>query len=193
MQSNWTPAHSEALCEYFAMGMSFADIAKAINAKFDTSYTRNAVLGRAARMALEAGDGQRDGTSSPGITQTSRLRRIRERAGSKPWRPRPILEATETAPLRCAAVVPRRLSLPELECDDCRYPYGGDEEGEAITFCGHPRRPDSSYCAAHFDLSVGPGTASERAADRILLTVVERHERSTEPALAERVFEEPST
>jgi GcrA cell cycle regulator len=76
-------------------------------------------------------------------------------------------------------------------CRDCRYPYGGDERGEAITFCGHPQRAGSSYCAAHFDLSIGPGTASERAADRALLTIVERHERRTELTLAQRLFEYP--
>ena len=48
------------------------------------------------------------------------------------------------------------LSLIELEHGDCRYPYGGDEEGEAITFCGHPRRPGSSYCGPHFQLSRNP-------------------------------------
>jgi len=193
MQSNWAPAHSNALCEYFAMGMSFAAIAEAINAKFKTSYSRNAVLGRATRMALAGASQWQDGAMSPSIAETSRLQRIQERANSKPWRPRPILEATETAPLRCADVVPRCLSLLELECDDCRYPYGGDEEGEVITFCGHPRRSGSSYCAAHFDLSVGPGTASERAADRVLLAIVERHEKSAEPRLARRVFEEDSS
>ncbi len=197
MQSNWAPAHSKALCEYFDMGMSFSAIAEAINAKFRTSYSRNAVLGRATRMALAGASQSHGGTTSPSITgpsitETSRLRRIHERANSRPWRPRPILAATETAPLRCADVVPRHLSLLELECDDCRYPYGGDEEGETITFCGHPRHPGSSYCAAHFDLSVGPGTASERAADRILLTIVERHERSTASSLAQSFFEYPS-
>ncbi len=42
------------------------------------------------------------------------------------------------------------LSLIDLEAGDCRYPYGGDEEGEAITFCGHPQREGSSYCVAAF-------------------------------------------
>ncbi|THD76138.1 MAG: hypothetical protein E7813_00030 [Bradyrhizobium sp.] len=192
MQSNWAPAHSKALCEYFARGMSFSAIIYAINVKFKTSYTRSAVLGRATRMALAGARQSRGGTASASITETTRLHRIHERANSKPWRPPPVFKATETAPLRCADVVPRRLSLLELECDDCRYPYGGDEEGEAITFCGHPRHPGSSYCAAHFDLSVGPGTASERAADRILLTIVERHERSTESTLPQCFFGYPS-
>jgi GcrA cell cycle regulator len=85
----------------------------------------------------------------------------------------PIFERTETVKLRCVEIDPRHLSLVELERGDCRYPYGGDEEGEAITFCGHPRREGSSYCAPHFYLTRGPGTASERAAGSISLRLVE--------------------
>jgi hypothetical protein len=82
-------------------------------------------------------------------------------------------ERTETAKLRCVEVEPRHLPLVDLEPTDCRYPYGGDEEGEAITFCGHPRREGSSYCAPHFDLTRGPGTASERAAGTVSLKLAE--------------------
>jgi len=46
-------------------------------------------------------------------------------------------------------------------------------DGEAITFCGHPQRPGSSYCAPHFHLTCGPGTISERAACAVLLKFVE--------------------
>jgi GcrA cell cycle regulator len=173
MQSDWAPAHSKALREYFNRGMSYSAIARAINAEFRTSYTRNAALSRATRMGL-AGTGQcKDETKPPSIAAASRLYRIRERSNSLPWRLPPVFKTTETAPLRCADVVPRHLSLMDLIGGDCRYPYGGDADGEAITFCGHPRRRGSSYCAAHFDLSKGPGTASERAADRILLKAEE--------------------
>ena len=51
----------------------------------------------------------------------------------------PAFERTEPTRLRCVEIEPRHLSLIDLERGDCRYPYGGDEEGEAITFCGHPR------------------------------------------------------
>jgi GcrA cell cycle regulator len=77
------------------------------------------------------------------------------------------------AKLRCVAIAPRHLSLTDLEPGDCRYPYGGDEDGVAITFCGHPRRKNSSYCGAHFRLSRGRGTAAERAAGTVLLRLVD--------------------
>ena len=69
--------------------------------------------------------------------------------------------------------MPRHLSVIDLEAGDCRYPYGGDAEGEAITFCGHPQREGSSYCLGHFHLTRGPGTASERAAVPVALRLVE--------------------
>jgi hypothetical protein len=46
----------------------------------------------------------------------------------------PVFEPVESPKLRCAEVDPRHLSLLDLESGDCRYPYGGDEDGEAITF-----------------------------------------------------------
>ena len=43
MQStNWTREHCDALRECRGNGMSFAEIAEAINAKFKTDYSRNA-------------------------------------------------------------------------------------------------------------------------------------------------------
>jgi GcrA cell cycle regulator len=179
MQSNdWPPAHSEALRGYFARGMSYAAIADAINTKFRTSYTRNAALGRAKRMGLDGPSRPEDRSDSspvagaPGLQEIN-PRRTRERRVSEFWRFPPVFKATEVKELRTADIVPRNLSLIDLRGGDCRYPYGGDTDGEAITFCGHPKRLGSSYCAAHFDLIVGPGTASERAADKDLLRLAE--------------------
>ena len=88
-------------------------------------------------------------------------------------RPMPVFERVELPALRCVEIVPRHLSLVDLEPGDCRYPYGGDEEGEAITFCGHPRREGSSYCAPHFHLTRNPDLRSERAAGSVWLRLVE--------------------
>jgi GcrA cell cycle regulator len=174
MQStDWAPEHSEALREYLAKGMSYSEIAAAINDKFKTAYSRNATIGRAKRMGL-AGPGRRAGW--PRLTPKApslSLRKVRPRRLPEVWWPVPSFERTETAKLRCVEVDPRRLSLIDLEPGDCRYPYGGDEDGEAITFCGHPRRPGSSYCAPHFELTRSPGSASERTAGTAALKLVE--------------------
>jgi GcrA cell cycle regulator len=178
MQSNdWPAAHSDALREYFAMGMSYSAVADAINTKFATSYTRNAALGRAKRMGLDGPVRLDDPSISPPAAESPGLeisaRRTRERRVSEFWPFPPVFKATEVKELRTADIVPRHLSLIDLGRRDCRYPYGGDVDGEAITFCGHPKRSGSSYCAAHFHLIVGPGTASERTAHKDLLRLAD--------------------
>jgi GcrA cell cycle regulator len=87
--------------------------------------------------------------------------------------PAPVFEDANPAKLRCVEIEPRELSLLDLGWGDCRYPYGGDEEGEAITFCGHPRRPGSSYCTPHFHLSRNPALPSEPVEDFAALRIVE--------------------
>jgi GcrA cell cycle regulator len=165
MQSNsWQPEHSEALKEYLAKGMSYSGIAKAINAKFNTHYSRNAAIGRAQRMGLVRVGGVQDGPAPSIKSSQPTLRKMRERFEAEFRRRTPIFESVEMN-LRCAEVDPLHLTLLQLAPGDCRYPYGGDADDEAITFCGHRQRLGSSYCRAHFELSRGPGTAAERAAD----------------------------
>src|ERR1700687_5321925 len=164
MQSTWEAEHSQALREYLAKGMSYSEIADALNARFGTAYSRSAAIGRAKRLGYPRPDRSTDSLQHwpkrPPRAKASRLHQPRERHVPEFMRPRPVFERMEAPKLRCVEVVPpRHLSLVDLEPGDCRYPYGGDKEGEAITFCGHPRRQGSSYCAPHFHLTCGPGTA----------------------------------
>jgi GcrA cell cycle regulator len=174
MQStDWPPEHSQALGEHLAGGLSFSRAAKALNAKFGTAYTRSAAIGRAKRMGFGAAPERPDDPSGPApIAKTPRLEKPRQRHVPEFMRPTPAWKRKKMPKLRCVEIEPRHLSLFELERDDCRYPYGGDKEGEAINFCGHPTRPGSSYCTAHFHLTRGPGTAAERAAGTVLLRLV---------------------
>jgi len=177
MQIDWAAEHCDALREYLAKDMSFSEIAATINAQFKTAYSRSAVLGRARRMGLakpdRPGESQKNWPRQPPKAKAPRLHQARERHAPELGRQMPVLERTDAPKLRCVEILPRRLALVDLEPGDCRYPYGGDEEGEAITFCGHPRRQGSSYCAPHFHLTRGPGTPSERAAGMVLLRLVE--------------------
>jgi len=173
MQSfSWMEQHSQALREYLAKGMTFSQIAKAINARFNTAYSRNATIGRARRLGLSAPE-RPARLKPPPKPARVRIKKVGARVRAES---RPKLDVSERAAalkLRCVGIVPRHLSLADLEPGDCRYPYGGDKDGEAITFCGHPRREGSSYCVAHFHLTSGPGTASERSAGQVLLRLVE--------------------
>jgi len=191
---DWTPEHSEALRDHVMRGMSFARAAAEINARFGTSYTRNAAIGRGKRMGL-VGSPQ----PTPAMPAPKRLK-ARERA--VPRQPKPASgpsdpgtsiscnpaagassPGTQTggAPaavvpvqLRCVGISPRLVSFAELEPGDCRYPYGGDKDDEAIAFCGHPRRDGASYCTPHFHLTrVVVGTEAERAVGPITLRLVQ--------------------
>jgi GcrA cell cycle regulator len=89
------------------------------------------------------------------------------------FRRRPVFEPVERVQLRCVEVDPRHVLLVDLKRGDCRYPYGGDEEGEPITFCGHPRRKGSSYCTPHFHLTRDPALPAERAVSAAPLRLVD--------------------
>ena len=180
--ADWTPEHCQALREYKARGMSYAQIAKAINQRFATAFSRSATIGRARRMGLIS-PGRPDGRSRPGDklkhwlkrhpkAKESRPRKPQQRKAAGPTWPAAVLKPAKPKRLRCVEIVPRHLALVDLEAGDCRYPYGGDADGEAITFCGHPRRDGSSYCTPHFHLTRGPGTVSERTAVAVALRLV---------------------
>jgi GcrA cell cycle regulator len=173
MQSTWEEAHSTALREYLDKGMSFAEIARALNARFGTAYSRNAAIGRARRLGLSVPERERAARplNKPKQVDARRIRELRARNLGKAA-PRHIpelvpkrstVERAAVLQLRCVAITPRHLALVDLEAGDCRYPYGGDAENEPITFCGHPRHEGSSYCLSHFHLTSEPDTATERS------------------------------
>jgi GcrA cell cycle regulator len=136
--------------------MSFSAIAEAINRKFGTSYARNAAIGRSKRMGLSGLD--RAERQLERALNAESARPKRSRRGLVPEAPAPAPRPpAEPVKLRCVGISPRLVSLIEREPGDCRYPYGGDKDGEPIVFCGHPRRDGSSYCTPHFHLTQGAG------------------------------------
>jgi GcrA cell cycle regulator len=173
MQPDWVTEHCEALREYSSKGMSYSEIARAINARFGTAYSRSATIGHARRMGFGDPGRYKDTPEAPPSPGLPPLRDLRQRHLSTFVWPMPVFETITNVQLRCVEIEPRHLSLMELERGDCRYPYGGDEADQTITFCGHPRRKGSSYCTPHFNLTRGPGTASERAAVIVKHRVVE--------------------
>ena len=85
-------------------------------------------------------------------------------------RPMPTFKRIDIVKFAASRSIRAMFRLADLEPDDCRYPYGGDEEGELLP-CGHPRRPGQAL-RPHY-LTCGPGTASERSAGTVLLQLVE--------------------
>ena len=175
--TGWAAEHSEELRRLLAKGASYAQAAAAINVKFGTGYTRSAALGRAKRMGSVGLDRRLPMLSSAPHLQPDEIGEpppLAVRPSEFHWSIRPpVFQRVEQTRLRCAEVDPRRLSLLELERNDCRYPYGGDEEGETISFCGHPRRKGSSYCPAHFELTIDPVDAEESVVSAAPLELVD--------------------
>ena len=143
----WTDEQSEALRAFIADGMTYRECAQAINERFNVSFSRNAVIGRGKRIGVSA-------PAKPPPKNPPRPTLLPRHARRTRQAPRPIVE------MKCDAIEPLHLDLLDLDRHHCRWPYG---EGSNITFCGHSKMV-GSYCLAHFQLSVGPGTASERAA-----------------------------
>lgn len=172
--TSWAAEHSDALREHLARGVSFSQAAERINARFKTAYSRSAAIGRARRLGI-AGPVRPEALLPARPTPFERPHEplaVEPPSSGLHW-PMAVFDKVAKNKLRCAAVEPRHLALIELEYGDCRYPYGGEEEGEAITFCGHPRSPGSSYCTPHFLLSRDPVEPQENNADAIWWRIAE--------------------
>ncbi|WP_027576184.1 GcrA family cell cycle regulator [Bradyrhizobium sp. WSM1743] len=167
---HWPSEHSDALRDYFLKGMSYAEIGRQINARFGTAYTRSAVVGRAKRLGLVVPEWITSPSIVPG--EPSLLSPRRAALPNLNLPPKSAMKPPARVKLRCVGVQPRLIQLVELEPADCRYPYGGDKDGEEITFCGHPRQPGSSYCAPHSRLTRRSGAASARVAGPVVLKLV---------------------
>jgi GcrA cell cycle regulator len=143
MRTEWMPEHDAALKEFFSAEMSYAEIASAINFRFEqkTSFSRNAAIGRANRLGLRT-------PVKPKAVPKKRHQAYRPR-------PKPV-ETHETIQIRCAEMAPGTLTLLELGPDDCRYPFG---EAAPYLFCGEPREhEETSYCPLHTALCQKPRT-----------------------------------
>jgi GcrA cell cycle regulator len=170
---HWPSEHSDALCDYFLKGISYAEIGRRINARFGTAYTRSAVVGRAKRLGLVTPTWMASPSIAPSSPGGAGL--ISPRRSALPHLnlpPNSAMKPAAQVKLRCVGVQPRLIQLVELEPADCRYPFGGDKDGEAIAFCGHPRQPGSSYCAPHARLTRRSGAGSARVAGPAALRLV---------------------
>ena len=137
----WTDEQSAMLMEMLADGRSYAEIAVALNDRFDTNYSRNAACGKGFRLQV---------TAPPKIRATPKKRK-REQTRIQTVKPPPRIEEIR---LRCIEIEPRHLTLEQLDTNDCRYPFGDGP----FTFCGLLIMEGKPYCPDHFRLS----TAKER-------------------------------
>jgi GcrA cell cycle regulator len=165
--SIWDEERSNDLAARLANGETFRTIGAELTAKYKVKISRNSCIGRARRMGLESvrKPGEADPANATKVKRPKRERLIRVKP--KPAEHRPVYNVVKSGgggfriqesrtsdmpSLRCVEIEPRHLTLLDLASGDCRYPYGGDFEGEPITFCGHPAQTDKPYCRKHADL-----------------------------------------
>jgi GcrA cell cycle regulator len=161
--------------------MSFRDTAATINGKFGTYFSRNACIGRALRLGLNAPPKPKreekpsrstsisavsdKGSNAPLKAIAKRVTHAVEFEAEKVKRP--LVRKLDDRPVRCDEVRDAlHLPLDDLQPHSCRWPYGGWPDAAPITFCGHPKAAGASYCHQHQQLSVGVGTLAERRADQ---------------------------
>src|SRR5271154_6487372 len=105
MQSDWPSEHCHALREFLASGLSYGRAANAINARFETRYSRSATIGRARRMGLIV-RGRPEDMSRPWCkAEAPALHEMGERRPPRRVPRMPVFEPVRVE-LRCAAVEP---------------------------------------------------------------------------------------
>ena len=138
----WPVEHDEMLKQLVADGVSLSRAAVEINARFHTSYSRNAAIGRASRQKFVCTERKVNQHARPSVSQsTGKLVALA-----------PAFRKAQLPPLRCASVEPLHLSLLELDSEKCHYPFG-DGDPRDFTFCGHRTWKGFSYCAPHVRLT----------------------------------------
>ena len=160
----WTVEHDATLRTCLEEKMSFSEATAWLNCECGTQYSRNAVIGRAARLKLVSLHPRSRAGSPNRVARPKRERKPRTKVSTpKNILAQPTLTREEIT-LRCVEVIPLNLTLFELGEGQCRYPYG---DAAPYLFCGHKKLTGFSYCVPHVALTIGPGTASERRATEV--------------------------
>lgn len=143
----WTEPRVEQLKSLYSDGLSASQIAAEMG-----EFSRNAVIGKVHRLGLEPRGHTGNGLPREPRKYKPRLRIVAANGNSNRQR---IIVVPDAEQFQCRAVdvVPRNLTLMELEKNDCRYPYGDDPR--ETKFCGHKKMNGSSYCMPHFLLTRG--------------------------------------
>jgi len=159
-EKKWPAEHIGALREMAAQGKTNGEIARLPNQDFGTSYSRNAVIGRASRMGLRSQSGDKGGDASP------KPKRTRKRSPSADDKikiaarsnlPTSYLQRVESRPRMICDAPPladdhnesglRNVAL--IEVTGCRWP-SGDGVAVPFTFCNGPSAfKGCAYCAEH--------------------------------------------
>lgn len=150
----WTPDSEQMLAELYLKGRSHSEIARELTDRFGAQVSRNASIGKAARMGLVSP------TSARPAKPVSPTRVYERVATPKKPLPQPAsaVRPIEVEPEQVSAPEPgsRLFSMFELRASSCRYPMVSWEAGRTPSptegvYCGRPKVKDAthSYCEEH--------------------------------------------
>lgn len=154
--TQWKDEHCTELTRLLSEGVIYREIAATLNFQFGTSFSKNSIVGKVQRLGLTPPPKPKAPpyVRKPKPRKTARevVRIVSANSNSNAMR---VVRSVvlEQAKLRCVEIIPRHLSLLELEPGDCRYPYG---DGAPFLFCGHQTQAGSSYCGPHTTLCQEP-------------------------------------
>lgn len=171
MGAGWTPSRVAQLEELHETGLSCAQIA----ARLGGGVTRNAVIGKLARMGLGGPPRETNGVREPkrsgGWINMGKVRAVAAAKGAKPTPikvpkapPRAVALDDEglglrpdNRPLRVVQTPGRFVTLAELRPHECRYPTDDPGPGEMhrTIFCGADAG-EETYCPGHKALCSTP-------------------------------------
>lgn len=131
MGFNWTPEHVERLKEFAKQALPVRVLAD------EFGVTRNAIIGKAARVGIELLYVK---PRRPGSVVITRSRNTPFRGQSNKSQP---------LPARVSSPNSRDLEVVQLRENDCRFVVTDDHP---MLFCGAPKQADSSYCPHHHEV-----------------------------------------
>jgi len=142
----WTTERVELLKGHFDAGLSCREIAAAIG------VTRNAVIGKLARLELTRGPAR----AKPRTDKTAR-ERSRKSIPRLQYRMLQDVFENEQPSVEEPISSERRCSLFELGNERCRWPIG-TPGAEDFCFCGNTPIEGMPYCSGHTRLAYRPGS-----------------------------------
>lgn len=161
----WTAEAVAQLELLWRNGASASVCACELTRQFDCSVTRNAVIGKAARLGLNK---KYPHARVPARRTVRRMPRVRPaminvRSIRAAFRPARSMPAPKPVVVAIGEPTPLRLVLAQLRRSSCRWPLG-DPRASCFAFCGCERptvtllgkpEPDPStfYCSFHTELA----------------------------------------
>ena len=149
--TRWTDESAADLKQWWGEGCSAGVCAKRINDKYQTTFTRSAVMGRVWRDNLPK-HGRAPALQMPrsGGWVASRAKRPEK------YKPRKLKACLGVVPDITDTLIPfeQRKTFMQLGRGDCRWPVN-DPGTPEFFFCGDKKLETGSYCAGHCQRAIG--------------------------------------